>query len=237
MDGILLVDKPTGPTSHDVVSLVKRQFRLEKVGHTGTLDPIATGLLVLTLGKATKLTEKLTAQSKDYVTTLLLGMTSDTQDVHGKILSQAGEVRATEKQVRDAISSFKGEQEQIPPMFSAVKQNGKKLYELARKGQVVERQPKKITLFDIQIREMNLPRISIFVSCSKGTYIRTLCHDIGEKLGCGGVMYSLRRTRLGPFEMDQARPLRDLLEADPYQFSSWVIPLSKLEEYAPAKTV
>lgn len=237
MDGILLVDKPSGPTSHDVVDLVRRQFKIEKVGHTGTLDPIATGLLVLTLGKATKLTEKLTAQTKDYEATLLLGMSSDTQDIHGKVLRQTPAIDATEKQIRQVILNFKGEQNQMPPMFSAVKKNGKKLYELARQGKVVDRPPKRITLFEIKIVKMDLPRVTIFVSCSKGTYIRTLCHDIGEKLGCGGVLYSLRRLRLGPFHMDQAAPLRELLESSPEQLASRVISIPRLYSYASLETV
>lgn len=232
MDGLLLVDKPAGPTSHDVVDLVRKRFRLEKVGHTGTLDPIATGLLVLTIGKATKLTEKLTAQTKDYETTIVLGMTSDTQDVHGKILTQTPDTPTSEKKVREAILSFLGEQEQIPPMFSAVKVQGKKLYELARKGKEIPRAPKKINLFEIKILKMELPRATFFVSCSKGTYIRTLCNDIGAKLGCGGVMYSLRRVRQGPFEIAESRPLREILEATPEQLGGWTIPLSDLEDYA-----
>jgi len=230
--GLLLVDKPAGLTSHDVVDAIRRHFRLKKVGHTGTLDPVATGLLVLTIGKATKLTDKLISQSKDYVATCLLGKTSDTQDIEGKILSEAETAHLTENEIHQAVLKFSGEQYQEPPMFSAIKKNGKKLYELAREGIVIPRELKKINIFEIRVEEIQLPQVTFFVSCSKGTYVRTLCHDLGQKLGCGGLLNALKRTRSGLYHLEQASSFRELLGADINFLNTKILPLEKLESYA-----
>lgn len=228
INGLLLVDKPEGFTSHDVVDAIRRRFRFKKVGHTGTLDPLATGLLVITLGKATKLTNRLSSQSKDYLATCRLGFVSDTQDAQGRILEEKP-VTVSKADIREVVSGFRGEQDQIPPMFSAKKQDGKKLYELARSGVVVEREPKKITIFDIQIDEIKENEFTFFVSCSKGTYVRTLCHDIGERLGCGGLLHSLRRIRSGSFKIEEAHALDALLESDLKTIKSRTLPLEDIE--------
>ena len=194
--GIINVYKEKGFTSHDVVAKLRGIVGQKKIGHTGTLDPDATGVLPVCLGKATKLCDLLTDKDKTYEAVMLLGMTTDTQDVTGRILEEKSTETLTADKVREVIESFIGDYDQIPPMYSALKVNGKKLYELAREGKVVERKARPVKILDIRIIEMNLPRVRMEVSCSKGTYIRTLCHDIGEQLGCGGCMESLIRTRV-----------------------------------------
>ena len=183
INGILIVQKEQGFTSHDVVAKLRGICKQKKIGHTGTLDPNATGVLPVCLGQATKLCDLLTDHDKEYIAQLLLGKTTDTQDIWGTVLTDTGDLwkSLTEKQVEDAILSFVGEQMQLPPMYSALKVNGKKLYELARAGIQVERERRPVTFYEIEILEMNLPRVKIRVSCSRGTYIRTLCADIGEK--------------------------------------------------------
>ena len=192
--GIINVYKEKGFTSHDVVAKLRGIVGQKKIGHTGTLDPDATGVLPVCLGKATKLCDLLTDKDKTYEAVMLLGMTTDTQDVTGRILEERSTETLTADKVREVIRSFIGDYDQIPPMYSALKVNGKKLYELAREGKVVERKARPVKILDIRIIEMDLPRVRMEVSCSKGTYIRTLCHDIGEQLGCGGCMESLIRT-------------------------------------------
>lgn len=191
-DGVLNVYKEPGFTSFDVVAKLRGILKQKKIGHTGTLDPDAEGVLVVCLGKATKLCEILTDKDKSYVASLLLGVTTDTEDTTGKILEEK-EVSLSEEQVKDAIQSFVGSYDQIPPMYSAIKVNGKKLYELARKGQVIERTPRKVVIHHIEILDCRLPRVTFQVSCGKGTYIRSLCRDIGNQLGVGGVMEHLVR--------------------------------------------
>lgn len=191
-NGVINVYKEPGFTSFDVVAKLRGILKQKKIGHTGTLDPDAEGVLVVCLGKATKLCELLTNKDKSYVATLRLGQTSDTEDASGTILTQK-EVTATKEEVLHAIMSFVGSYEQIPPMYSAIKINGKKLYELARMGTVVERTPRKVTIHSIEVIKMELPYVTFRVSCGKGTYIRSLCRDIGEKLGCGGLMEHLVR--------------------------------------------
>ena len=181
--GIINVYKEKGFTSHDVVAKLRGIVGQKKIGHTGTLDPDATGVLPVCLGKATKLCDLLTDKDKTYEAVMLLGMTTDTQDVTGRILEERSTETLTADKVREAIRSFIGDYDQIPPMYSALKVNGKKLYELAREGKVVERKARPVKILDIRIIEMDLPRVRMEVSCSKGTYIRTLCHDIGEQLG------------------------------------------------------
>lgn len=198
-DGVINVYKEPGFTSFDVVAKLRGILKQKKIGHTGTLDPDAEGVLVVCLGKATKLCEFLTDKDKSYEATLLLGRTTDTEDSSGKILSES-EVSVTEEQVRKAILSFEGEYEQIPPMYSAIKVNGKKLYELAREGIEVERTPRKVVIHKIEILSMELPYVTFRVSCGKGTYIRSLCRDIGDKLGCGGIMDKLIRNSVNVSE-------------------------------------
>ena len=211
INGILNVYKEAGFTSHDVVAKLRGICRQKKIGHTGTLDPEAVGVLPVCLGSGTKLCDMLTDKSKEYEAVLLLGQVTDTQDVTGTVLEEH-EVTADEEQVVEAIRSFVGAYEQIPPMYSALKVNGKRLYELARAGKEVERKGRPVEIHNIEILSVSLPEITFRVACSKGTYIRTLCHDIGQKLGCGGTMKSLKRTRVGIFTIDGALKLSQLEE-------------------------
>ena len=213
--GIINVYKEKGYTSHDVVARLRRIIGQKKIGHTGTLDPDAEGVLPVCLGKATKVCDLLADKDKVYQAILLLGQTTDTQDVSGRVI-KTEDVTSSIKEIYEAIQSFKGEYDQIPPMYSALKVNGKKLYELAREGKTVERRARTVHIHGIRIHEIVLPRVSMTVECSKGTYIRTLCHDIGEKLGCGGCMEQLLRTQVGPFfiedslKLDEIEILQDL---------------------------
>lgn len=209
--GILNVYKEKGYTSHDVVAKLRRITGQKKIGHTGTLDPDASGVLPICLGKGTKLCSLLTDEDKTYETVLLLGKTTDTQDISGKLLSECP-VSVTEDEVREAVFFFRGDYDQIPPMYSAIKVQGKKLYELARKGQEVEREARRVKICGIEILEVRLPEVRMSVTCSKGTYIRTLCHDIGEKLGCGGCMEKLSRIRVGRFCIGDALTLKEIEE-------------------------
>lgn len=203
MDGILNVYKEPGFTSFDVVAKLRGICKQKKIGHTGTLDPDASGVLPVCLGKATRLCDLLTDKTKEYRAVLLLGQVTDTQDTTGKVLSEQP-VTANEEQVRQAVLSFVGEYDQLPPMYSALKVNGQKLCDLARAGKEVERKSRRITIYSIDIESICLPRVTMTVSCSKGTYIRTLCHDIGQLLGCGGTMENLVRTRSGQFRIENA---------------------------------
>ena len=184
--GILNVYKEKGYTSHDVVAKLRGIIGQKKIGHTGTLDPDAEGVLPVCLGKATRLCDLLTEKEKTYEAVLLLGRTTDTQDTTGETLAVSDTEHLTEEEVRRAVLSFQGTYPQVPPMYSALKVNGKKLYELAREGKTVERKPRMVTIYGIEILSADLPRVRMEVKCSKGTYIRTLCQDIGESLGCGG---------------------------------------------------
>lgn len=209
MDGIIVVHKEKGFTSFDVVAKLRGILKQKKIGHTGTLDPDATGVLPVCLGCATKSCDMLTDTTKVYEAELLLGVVTDTQDTSGAVLEEKA-VNVTEEEVRDAIVSFIGEQKQIPPMYSALKVDGKKLYELAREGKIVERKARDITIENIEILEVDLPRVRMIVTCSKGTYIRTLCNDIGEKLGCGGAMASLIRRKTAGFTLEEAKTLDEI---------------------------
>ena len=197
--GVLNIYKEKGYTSHDVVARLRRSVGQKNSGHTGTLDPEAEGVLPVCLGKATKLCDLLTDKDKTYEAVLILGISTDTQETTGKILEEKNTADLREEAVREVVLSFEGEYDQIPPMFSALKVGGKKLYELARDGIEVERKPRHVQIYRIRILQIDLPRVRMEVTCSKGTYIRTLCHDIGEKLGCGGCMESLLRTRVERF--------------------------------------
>ena len=211
MNGIIVVNKPIGKTSHDMVNFVRRLTGIKKVGHTGTLDPDATGVLPICVGQATKAADMLTDSDKEYKAQLVLGKTTDTQDASGKILTEAP-VMVTEEDILKATSEFIGEITQIPPMVSAIKKDGKKLYELARKGISVEREPRKITVYSIEVTDIDLPKntVTILVSCSKGTYIRTLCEDIGKRLGCGAYMNTLVRTKSAGFTLKESFTVSEL---------------------------
>lgn len=198
-NGVINVYKERGFTSFDVVAKLRGILKQKKIGHTGTLDPEAEGVLVVCLGKATKLCDILTDKDKSYEATLLLGKTTDTEDSTGKVLSES-EVNVSEEQIREVMMSYVGEYDQIPPMYSAIKVNGRKLYELAREGIEIERQPRKVVIHKIRILSIQLPRVTFQVSCSKGTYIRSLCRDIGSRLGCGGIMDSLVRNSVNATE-------------------------------------
>lgn len=210
INGILNIYKEKGYTSHDVVARLRGIVGQKKIGHTGTLDPDAEGVLPVCLGRATKVCDMLTDKDKTYEAVLLLGKTTDTQDITGTVLSERSPDGVTEDEVLDCIRHFIGEYDQIPPMYSALKVGGKKLYELAREGKTVERKSRRVMIYDIRIKEICLPRIRMEVECSKGTYIRTLCHDIGESLGVGGCMESLLRTRVGRFCLEKSLRLADV---------------------------
>lgn len=209
MNGIINVYKEKGFTSFDVVAKLRGILKQKKIGHTGTLDPDAVGVLPVCLGSATKLCDMLTDKKKEYIAEFVLGKETDTQDISGQVLKEQ-EVICTEDEVKAIIQSFVGDYEQLPPMYSAIKVDGKRLYELARQGKEVERKTRPVTFYEIEILKLELPYISIRVLCSKGTYIRTLCHDIGQKLGCGGAMTSLERTRSGQFIKDNAYTLAEI---------------------------
>ncbi|MEG1847006.1 MAG: tRNA pseudouridine(55) synthase TruB [Lachnospiraceae bacterium] len=209
INGILNVYKEAGFTSHDVVAKLRGICKQKKIGHTGTLDPDATGVLPVCLGSATKLCDLLTDKSKEYEAEFLLGVTTDTQDISGTRLTEA-EVKVTTDQIQQTVQSFVGGYEQLPPMYSAIKVGGKHLYELARQGQVIERATRHVDITDITIMSLNLPYIKLRVACSKGTYIRTLGYDIGMQLGCGATMTSLIRTRVGEFKVTEALTLAQI---------------------------
>lgn len=221
INGIINVYKEKGFTSFDVVAKMRGMFHQKKIGHTGTLDPDAEGVLPVCLGKATKVCDLLTDKDKEYKAVLLLGQETDTQDISGEILN-IGEVTVTEEEVKEVIQSFIGEYEQVPPMYSALKINGQKLCDLARKGITVERKARPVVIHKIEITNINLPEIEMIVSCSKGTYIRTLCDDIGKKLGCFGCMKSLLRTKVDRFTLEKAYTLTQLQQMiDNKEESNW----------------
>lgn len=209
MDGIINIYKEKGYTSHDVVAKMRGILRMRKIGHTGTLDPEAEGVLPVCLGAGTKLCDLLADRTKTYRTVLLLGQETDTQDTTGTVLARYP-VQVTEEGVRQTAASFLGTYMQVPPMYSALKVNGKKLYQLARAGKEVERPPRPVEILALQVEEIRLPRVAMEVTCSKGTYIRTLCHDMGKRLGCGGCMESLVRTRVDRFRLEDSLTLAQL---------------------------
>ena len=204
LDGVLLVDKAEGMTSHDVVALVRRSLGIRKVGHCGTLDPIATGLLLITIGRGTKVQDLLMSEDKEYVGTLALGITTSTQDRQGAIIDQRPVPSFDENKIRAAFQKFRGDFYQLPPMVSAKKHGGVPLYKLARQGKVVEREPRLVHVYRYTVDRITLPEIDFSVICSKGFYVRTYVHDIGEVLGCGAHLKSLRRTKSGRFDVANA---------------------------------
>lgn len=209
MNGVIIIDKPKGKTSHDIVGILRKKFGTRRVGHTGTLDPLATGVLPVCIGNATRAADMLIESDKKYRATFLLGKRSDTLDIEGEI-TEENEVSVSEEDVRRVVSEFIGEQDQIPPMYSAIKKDGKKLYDLAREGIEIEREPRRINIYSIDICDIALPAVTIDVHCSKGTYIRSLCDDIGTKLGCGAVMTELRRTYTAGFAIEDAYTIDEL---------------------------
>ncbi len=211
MNGIVIINKEKGYTSFDVVACLRRILATRKIGHTGTLDPDAVGVLPVCVGSATKAVDLLTASKKEYIATVQLGSETDTQDASGKVLRTA-EVTVTEEDIRKVAEEFVGEISQIPPMYSAIKQDGKKLYELAREGKTVERKPRAVTIYEIEILDLDMEHhwFSMRVACSKGTYIRTLCQDMGETLGCYAHMAELCRTKTGPFCLEDALTLQEV---------------------------
>ena len=213
MNGIVIVDKPQGWTSQDVTARLRRVYATRRIGHGGTLDPMATGVLPVFVGRATRGVEFFEHAEKTYETVLLLGRTTDTQDVTGATLAEKA-VHLSPADIENVLPRFRGDILQVPPMYSALKVNGKKLYELARKGQEVERQPRPITVFELTNLGFDGTRLSLRVKCSKGTYIRTLCQDIGEALGCGGCMEALRRVQAGEYGIEDAVPLEQLLKSE-----------------------
>lgn len=228
LNGIIIVNKEKDFTSHDVVAKLRGILKQKKIGHTGTLDPQAQGVLPVCLGNATKLCDVLTDKKKEYIATLLLGVTTDTEDMTGTVLTQT-DVNVPKEAVREAVASFVGKSMQVPPMYSALKVNGKKLYELAREGKTIEREARPIEIYELEILSMELPRVQIRVFCSKGTYIRTLCADIGSKLGCGGAMESLLRTRVENFYLETAHTLSEIEEIrDKGELDKIVIPVDEI---------
>lgn len=213
MDGIVIVDKPQGWTSQDVTARLRRVFGTRRIGHGGTLDPMATGVLPVFVGRATRAVEFFEHAEKTYETVLRLGITTDTEDMTGTVLTEEN-VSFTEEQLQETLTAFRGEILQVPPMYSALKVNGQKLCDLARKGKTVARQPRPITIHELTLVERGENILRLRVRCSKGTYIRTLCKDIGEKLGCGGCMESLRRVAAGEYTIDEAVPLQTLLDTE-----------------------
>ncbi|MCR8642144.1 tRNA pseudouridine(55) synthase TruB [Paenibacillus sp. N1-5-1-14] len=216
IDGILAVRKPAGWTSHDVVAKARGLLGIRRIGHTGTLDPQVVGVLPLCIGRATRMVEYIQELPKQYEATLLIGIATDTEDATGTVIEEAEQVSLTKEAVTDAIMSFMGDIQQIPPMFSAVKINGKRLYDLAREGKEVERKPRQVTIHEIDIIDMHLdqphPEVKFRVTCSKGTYIRTLCVDIGKKLGFPATMKELMRTQTGSITLDQCLTLEQIAE-------------------------
>jgi tRNA pseudouridine55 synthase len=212
-DGVLLVDKAEGMTSHDVVALIRRKLQVRKVGHCGTLDPIATGLLLITVGRGTKVQDLLMSEDKEYVGTFALGVTTDTQDRQGEVIQQRPVPPLNENEIRAAFEKFRGDFYQMPPMVSAKKHRGVPLYKLARQGKVVEREPRLVHVYRYTIDRIGLPEIDFSVLCSKGFYVRTYVHDIGENLGCGAHLKSLRRTKSGRFDVANAISVAQIKEA------------------------
>lgn len=237
MNGIILVDKPCGWTSHDVVGKLRGILRERRIGHSGTLDPMATGLLVVFAGRATRAVEFAEADSKEYIAGLRLGVSTDTQDTTGNVLNTC-ETLPSKDELIAATNGFLGEISQIPPMYSAIKMNGKKLYELARRGEIVERSPRKVTISKLELVGEDKCDYILDIHCSKGTYIRTLCSDIGDKLGCGGCMSSLRRVKAGVFSITQAHTMEQIqAAADLGGLDGIIIPVDTLFTDKPKLTV
>ena len=211
-EGVLVVNKPMGLTSHDVVQNVRRKFRMQQVGHAGTLDPLATGVLVVLLGKSTKLFNQFVGMDKAYRATLILGTATDSADIQGKVLAQLPYEHVTRAQMDEVFKRSATETVQVPPMVSAVKVQGKKLYQLARKGIAIERQARPIKIHSLELTEFTPPQVKFYLECSKGTYVRQLAEDVGKKLGCGACIAQIERTKVGPFKIEDAVDLENIDE-------------------------
>jgi len=228
LDGALLLDKPSGPTSHDVVDAIRRHFKLKKVGHAGTLDPNATGLLILLLGRATKLSEKLMGGDKVYQGACKFGETTNSYDSEGELVASLPVPPLTLDELNAQAGSFIGDLLQVPPMVSAVKKDGVPLYKLARKGLEVERKPKLVHIYAFRFLAYNEPIGNFRVACTKGTYVRSLVHDLGQKLGCGAHLITLRRLGSGSFDVAQALPLEEALKLSGKELENRIVPFLKL---------
>jgi len=228
LDGAILIDKPSGPTSHDVVDAIRRRFGIKKVGHCGTLDPNATGLLIIVLGRGTKLSEKLMGDDKVYEGTMKFGEATDSYDADGELTASLPVPPLTVDQLNEEAGTFIGDQMQMPPMVSAIKKNGVPLYKLARKGVEVEREPRLIHIYNFRFTEYAEPLATFKLACTKGTYIRSVAHDLGQKLGCGAHLATLRRSVSGKFDVADAKPLDEVLRLSATDLEKRVIPFLKL---------
>ena len=230
IDGALLIDKPAGPTSHDIVEAIRRRFRVKKVGHCGTLDPGASGLLVIVLGRATKLSERLMIGDKIYEGAIKFGEVTSSYDADGELVSSLPVPPLTVDQITEVAQTFVGDHMQVPPMVSAIKKDGVPLYKLARKGIEVEREPRLIHVFYFRVRSYEEPIAQVRIACTKGTYVRTLAHDLGQKLGCGAHLANLRRLASGNFQIENAISLNQVLTLSPAQLHERIVPFFKLIE-------
>lgn len=228
--GVLVVDKDSGMTSHDLVAITRRQLNFKKIGHCGTLDPMATGVMMLVIGKATKLQDPLMCEDKVYDGSLMLGVTTGSQDKESDVEEVKEVPEFSVDDVDAAFKNFTGDFDQIPPMVSAIKQNGVPLYKLARQGKTVERKPRAVTVMDYQIHRVELPEVDFTVNCTKGFYVRTYAHDIGQHLGCGAHLIALRRTRSGKFDLSRAIKTEDLKVATREQIIEKMIPIEEIRE-------
>jgi len=228
-DGFLLVDKPAGITSFKVVDRLKKRFKIRKVGHGGSLDPMATGLLVILINRGTKLADGLLEGEKEYEATVLLGTETDSQDITGRVRQVVENVNVSRDAVEAALDGFRGEIQQIPPMVSALKHKGERLYKIARRGEVVPRSPRRVTISSLILREVSGCYLRLKIRCSKGTYIRTLSHDLGRVLGCGGCLEALRRTVVLPFSIENSYPLDELLAGSAENLAGCIIPIDQSE--------
>ena len=212
-EGIVIINKPNGITSHDVVTKVRQKFKMKRVGHAGTLDPLATGVIVMLLGKSTKLFDKFVSFDKAYMATLILGTTTQSADTQGAIIEKKPYDYISKEMVLNVFKKFMGPSEQIPPMVSAVKHKGKKLYQLACQGIEVERAPRKIKIYKLELLEFNPPYVKFYLECSKGTYVRQLAHDVGQVLGCGACICQIERTKVGKFSIEESVKIEELNES------------------------
>jgi tRNA pseudouridine55 synthase len=228
IDGVLLVDKDPAMTSHDVVAVTRKRLQTKKIGHCGTLDPMATGLLIVVVGRATKIQDLLMAEDKEYEGTLTLGRSTSTQDREGTVLEEKEVPAFTAEEIAAAFAGFKGDFHQIPPMVSAIKKDGVPLYKLARQGKVVEREPRLVHVYHSAITRCEVPDVDFRVLCSKGFYVRTYAHDIGALLGCGGHLSNLRRTRSGKFDLTRAISWKTLKEGDPEEIKAAMLSLPEV---------
>lgn len=227
-DGVLLVDKPSGITSHDVVHKIRRNFQIKKVGHGGTLDPNATGLLVILLGKGTKLSNSIMSGDKTYQGKVLLGVETDSQDCDGEVLAEKDPAGITEEQIKKEIQTFTGDFYQTPPMVSAIKINGEALYKAARRGEVVERKERFVHVYSFKINDFTMPCLDVTIKCTKGTYIRTIAHDLGQQLGCGANLVELRRLASGCFSLEGATTFDEILGMSSTQLAEKVITIPQV---------